>query len=67
MSDWEKCYNVFTFNMQKATDIIQDSIQKQFQLTFKLDTNGTYDFLFLMTFQVEMYLDQINGEITNQP
>ena len=53
-SQWESGYNVYSINLQKAQDEIQDSLMKSFQLIF-----------YLKTYQSELSLDRSTGTITN--
>jgi len=63
---WARCYNVCAFDLQKVSDEIQDNILKSFQLTFTIDTLAavSYDFLMIITYQSELYVDRITGEVT---
>ncbi len=68
-SMFSKCYNTFTFDMEKCADQIMDNGQKQFQVNFQVDGIQTviYDFLLIITYQNEVYIDQISGTITSEP
>jgi hypothetical protein len=63
---WEKAYGVLAFNMQKVSGEVEDNLQKSFQIGFKIDTPNTlvYDFLIIMTYQTELYMDRSTGTIT---
>lgn len=64
---WEKCYNVFAFDLQKVGDEISDNMPKSFQLQFQVNAKSTvsYDFYFVMTYQNTMYIDRATGEVTS--
>ena len=64
-SMWEKCYNVFTLDMRRVADEVQDASNKSFQLTFKLDTAETYDFLIILTYMNKLTVDRLTGQITS--
>ena len=64
-------YNVYSINLQKCADEIQDSLMKSFQLLFQIENNGTpgtklkYDLYYMITYQSELNLDRSTGTITN--
>jgi hypothetical protein len=60
---WSKCYNTFTFDLQKVSDAIMDNGEKQFQINFQVDgiSTLTYNFLLIVSYQMETYIDQITG------
>jgi hypothetical protein len=62
-------YNVYSINLQKCADSIQDSLMKSFQLLFQLESStGTklkYDLYYMITYQSELNLDRSTGTITN--
>jgi len=66
-SMWNKCYNTFTFDLQKCSDEIGDNGLRQFQINFSIDsvTARVYDFLLIVTYQNELYVDQVSGGVTS--
>ena len=62
---FNKCYNSYIFDSEKCSDLIMDNQQKQFQLDCQAAL--VYDFLLIVTYQCEMYIDQISGTVTSQP
>jgi hypothetical protein len=62
---WQKAYNVFAFDMKKVEDEVQDNVLKSFQLNFKVDTINTYDFMIVLSYQNELNLDRLTGQITS--
>jgi hypothetical protein len=62
-------YNVYSVNLQKCADSIQDSLMKSFQLLFQLESStGTklkYDLYYMITYQSELNIDRSTGTITN--
>jgi len=64
-SEWEKAYNVYSIDMRRVADEVQDAQSKAFQLTFKIDTNNTYDFLVILTYQNSLSIDRVTGQITS--
>lgn len=62
---WQKAYNVFAFDMKKVEDEVQDNVLKSFQINFKVDTVNTYDFMILLTYQNEMNIDRLTGQVTS--
>ena len=63
-SMWEKAYNVHSLDLRRVADEVQDSQSKSFQLTFKVDTIATYDFIIIVTFQNSLTIDRVSGMIT---
>jgi hypothetical protein len=65
-SDWEKCYGVYVFDLEKVADELQDNIAKSFTLNFTIDTlkSVVYDFIVMISYETELYLDRATGEIT---
>jgi len=66
-SMWNKCYNTFTFDLQKCSDEIGDNGLRQFQINFSIDsvTARVYDFLLIVSYQNELYVDQVSGGVTS--
>jgi hypothetical protein len=68
-SMWENGYNVYTLNLQKVQDEVQDSLMKSFQLIFQVESSNvttiSYDFYYLISYQSELSLDRSTGTITN--
>ncbi len=69
-SMWENGYNVYSINLEKVQDTIQDSFMKSFQLIYQVEDNSTstklkYDFYYLISYQSELSLDCSTGTITN--
>jgi hypothetical protein len=64
-SMWEKAYNVYSLDLRRVQDEVQDNQSKSFQLQFKVDTRGTYNFLIIMTFQNQLTIDRITGQVTS--
>ena len=70
-SMFENGYNVYTINLQKVQDEIQDSLMKSFQLIYQIEDNATqanrlkYDFYYIISYQSELSLDRSTGTITN--
>jgi hypothetical protein len=65
-SDWEKCYGVYVFDLEKVADELQDNIAKSFTLNFTIDTlkSVVYDFIVMISYETELTLDRATGEIT---
>ena len=59
-SMWESGYNVYTINLQKVQDELQDSLMKSFQLLFQVESSNvttvSYDFYYLITYQSELQI-----------
>jgi hypothetical protein len=72
-SMFENGYNVYSIDLQKVQDELQDSMMKSFQLIYQIedskftpDTNKLkYDFYYIITYQSELSLDRSTGTITN--
>ena len=62
---WQKAYNVFTFDMKKVEDEVQDNVLKSFQINFKVDTVNTYDFMVILSYQNELNIDRLTGMVTS--
>jgi len=65
-SDWEKgCYGVYTIDLCKVSNLQQDNIMKNFQITFTLMNKSAvkYDFLIMIAYQQEMNISRATGEI----
>ncbi len=62
---WQKAYNVFTFDMKKVEDEVQDNVLKSFQINFKVDTVNTYDFMVILSYQNELNVDRLTGMVTS--
>ena len=62
---WQKAYNVFTFDMKKVEDEVQDNVLKSFQINFKVDTTNTYDFMVILSYQNELNVDRLTGQVTS--
>lgn len=62
---WQKAYNVFAFDMKKVEDEVQDNILKSFQINFKIDTLNTYDFMIILSYQNELNIDRLTGQVTS--
>jgi hypothetical protein len=60
-------YGVYCINLQKASDEIQDSLMKSFQLIYTIDGAAglSYDFYYMITYESELSLDRSTGTITN--
>jgi hypothetical protein len=63
-SMWEKTYGVYTINLEKVTDEIQDNLMKSFQISFKNDNQITYDFIIIITYQMELAVNRPSGLLT---
>ena len=63
-SMWEKTYGVYTINLEKVTDEIQDNLMKSFQISFKNDNLITYDFIIIITYQMELAVNRPSGLLT---
>jgi hypothetical protein len=64
-SSWEKAYNVHSLDLRRVADEVQDAQSKSFQLSFKIDTTATYDFIIIVTFQNSLTVDRVSGMITS--
>ena len=64
-SIFNKCYNSYAFDSEKCSDLIMDNQQKQFQVDCQAAL--VYDFLLIVTFQCEMYINHVSGTATFQP
>ena len=64
-SIFNKCYNSYAFDSEKCSDLIMDNQEKQFQLDCQAAL--VFDFLLIVTFQCEMYINQVLGTATLQP
>ena len=69
--DWETAYGVYAFNICKSTDYESDNMMKNFQINFTLESTATaspyvYDFLWILDYQNELYIDRITGTITSE-
>jgi len=71
-SMFENGYNVYTINLQKVQDEIQDSLMKSFQLIYQIEDSTfaqanklKYDFYYIISYQSELSLDRSTGTITN--
>ncbi len=71
-SQWENGYNVYSINLEKVQDEIQDSLTKSFQLIYQVEDSTftqanklKYDFNYIITYQSELSLDRSTGTITN--
>ncbi len=62
---WQKAYNVFTFDMKKVEDEVQDNVLKSFQINFKVDTVNIYDFMVILSYQNELNVDRLTGMVTS--
>ena len=63
---FDLAYGVYAFNVEKVPSVEQDNQQKSFQVTFTVETNAVnyaYDFLLIMDYECEMYLDRQTGTI----
>ena len=62
-------YNVYSINLQKCADEVQDSLMKSFQLLFQIESSTgnklKYDLYYMITYQSELNLDRSTGTITN--
>jgi len=63
---WEKTYGVYTINLEKVTDEIQDNLMKSFQISFKNDSPNTIwnDFIVIITYQMELSVNRPSGLLT---
>lgn len=62
---WQKAYNVFAFDMKKVEDEVQDNVLKSFQINFKVDTVNVYDFMIILSYQNELNIDRLTGQVTS--
>ena len=61
---WKKCYGVYTINLEKVTDEIQDNLMKSFQIQFKNDNLISYDFIIMISYQMELSVNRPSGTLT---
>jgi hypothetical protein len=67
---WEKSYGVYMFNLEKVDNVITDNAPKSFQIQFNVESVGgsnvsiNYDFIVLVDYEIEMYIDRASGQIT---
>jgi hypothetical protein len=71
-SMFENGYNVYSIDLQKVQDELQDSMMKSFQLIYQIEDSKfadanklKYDFYYIITYQSELSLDRSTGTITN--
>jgi len=71
-SMFENGYSVYTINLEKVQDELQDSLMKSFQLIYQVEDSTfaqanklKYDFYYIITYQSELSLDRSTGTITN--
>jgi hypothetical protein len=69
-SMFENGYNVYSIDLQKVQDELQDSMMKSFQLIYQIEDNSSvtklkYDLYYIITYQSELSLDRSTGSITN--
>ena len=63
-SMFNKCYNVYSFDLKRVADSVSDNGNKSFQIVFKVDSNNTYDFIVIVAYQNELSVDRLSGMIT---
>jgi len=61
---WEKTYGTYVINLEKVTDEIQDNLMKSFQITLKNDSNISYDFIVIITYQMVLAVNRPSGLLT---
>jgi hypothetical protein len=71
-SMFENGYNVYSIDLQKVQDELQDSMMKSFQLIYQIEDSKfaeanklKYDLYYIITYQSELSLDRSTGTITN--
>ncbi len=71
-SMFENGYNVYSIDLQKVQDELQDSMMKSFQLIYQIEDSKfaeanklKYDLYYIITYQSELSLDRSTGNITN--
>ena len=70
---FENGYNVYSIDLQKVQDELQDSMMKSFQLIYQIEDSKftpeanklKYDLYYIITYQSELSLDRSTGTITN--
>jgi hypothetical protein len=62
-SMWDKCYGVYTIDVLRG-DAVADSALKTFQLKFKVDTPGSYDFIIIMEYQNDIAIHRLSGMVS---
>ena len=68
---WELAYGVYAFNLEKVDSIESDNLTKNFQISFTVESASgaiaySYDFICIIDYECEMYLDRITGTITSK-
>jgi len=64
-SMFQRCYNVYTLDLKRVADEVQDDVLKSFMLNFKIDTKGAYEFVVLVTYDNSVTIDRIGGSVTS--
>ena len=64
-SMFQRCYNVYTLDLKRCADEVQDQVLKSFMLNFKIDTKGAYEFVVLVTYDNSVTIDRIGGSVTS--
>ena len=67
--DWELAYGVYAFNVCKSVDLESDNATKNFQISFTVESNPinySFDFLWCIDYQNEIYLDRMTGTLTSE-
>lgn len=67
--DWELSYGVYAFNVCKSNDLESDNMTKNFQLGFTVESNAinyVFDFVWLIDYQNEIYIDRLTGCMTSE-
>jgi hypothetical protein len=59
-SMWDTCYGVYTIDVLRG-DAVADSALKTFQIRWKVDTPGSYDFLIIMGYQNDIAIHRLSG------
>ncbi len=56
-----------TINLEKVTSETEDNLMKSFQISFKNDSpaNLYHDFIIIVTYQSELYVDRATGTVTS--
>jgi hypothetical protein len=62
-SMWDRCYGVYSIDMLRG-DEISDSALKTFQLKFKCQSKGKYDFVIIMTYQLNVAIHRLSGLVS---
>jgi hypothetical protein len=63
-SMWDKCYGVYTIDVLRG-DAVADSPLKTFQLRFKVDTAGSYDFIIITEYQNDIAIHCLFGMVSD--